>query len=364
MKDKRTGKIARKTLQNAEIPSGQRLLAERILNPKPELISAKTPEVQLDRLLFLWSKGAHAGQLASIIPKSPDTDIFDAADAQKKIQLSTLLLEAGYVTLATQLAAKAYNSKPGLVRELRYPALTLALSYAYPELLIGLDGEVAALQAFSEQRDLFADNIRQNAGSIAVVGNSPVLLDRKDGKEIDDHKVIIRFNNFDLAPEIRQATGERTTIWARTLRYDWLWRRQRASYDLSLLPSVGGGVYRLANGQDAILEHVMRGQCFDFIPRLVYRKLSQHHNVTAPSMGLCVLVWLHDILGGLKTVDLYGFKLIDQAPGATSDYFDQGHPQTEHPHDWATEYRAMQTLAPDYFKDAPPKGWSKAKGYT
>ncbi|MEE4248336.1 MAG: glycosyltransferase family 29 protein [Kangiellaceae bacterium] len=327
-------------------------LRKRILNPLPGIRRAADPTTRRKRVLFLWSKGAHAGQLGEITP-----DMLENAEPEEGLALAAILLEAGHMTQATALASQVYGAHPDLMARCRYPALTLAMSKMQPDLVAHLAPEVAMLDTFAHQGDLFGDLVTARANSIAIVGNSPVLLDHTAGAEIDDHDVVIRFNNYQLGPDMRGSTGRRTTVWFHTGGYDWLWRRDRAVFELSVLPG-RAGFYRCLNGQDLILDHALRGQVCDFIPHNIYHSLLKTHDVGAPSMGLLCLAWVHDLLGGLGNVSLYGFRMLDQPQFQTSDYFDQGHPSAKHPHDWIREYEALRALCPDRFPPALTAGIS------
>ncbi|WP_456390545.1 glycosyltransferase family 29 protein [Profundibacter sp.] len=330
-------------------PPTKRTLIARLLDPQPELTSASDPKVQLARTLFLWSKGAHAGQLLEISP-----EMEEIATPQERLMLAALLLEAGRMTQATALAAQTYRDTSGLIDTLRYPALTLALSRMQADVVAHLPLEVAALERYVAAPDMFRNLVLGNVGSIAVVGNAPALLNEAKGSEIDGHKVVIRFNNFQTGPEIRANTGNRTTVWFRMPHLHSVWRRDRA--DFALTASSGqAALYRVPNAQDLIVEADMRSAAFQYLPHTIYHQLRLKHSNSAPSLGLFCLAWLHDILGSLQDVSIYGFTMVDQpAAGGTLHYFDQGHPDIKHPHDWPSEYRTLTRLAPNRFAPQQP----------
>lgn len=66
-----------------------------------------------------------------------------------------------------------------------------------------------SIQSLSERKiNQDSDNCR-----VAVVGNAPCLLDRKDGLLIDEHDVVVRFNAADVSERYRAQTGSRTDLW-------------------------------------------------------------------------------------------------------------------------------------------------------
>ena len=57
---------------------------------------------------------------------------------------------------------------------------------------------------------------RYQGASIAIVGNSPHEINRQKGSEIDQHDVVIRFNNFQVDRAYARDYGKRTSIWIRS----------------------------------------------------------------------------------------------------------------------------------------------------
>ena len=60
---------------------------------------------------------------------------------------------------------------------------------------------------------------RHTVVHVAVVGNGPSVADAALGRLVDECDVVVRFNNFVLAPS--DATGNRTTVHAVTAGNPW-----------------------------------------------------------------------------------------------------------------------------------------------
>ena len=61
----------------------------------------------------------------------------------------------------------------------------------------------------------FEKLLRDNDLDYCIVGNSPCEIGHKNGKRIDDHKLIIRFNDFSLEKKFVKDYGKKTNIWIR-----------------------------------------------------------------------------------------------------------------------------------------------------
>ncbi len=74
---------------------------------------------------------------------------------------------------------------------------------------------------------------KYRGASIAIVGNSSHEINQQKGLEIDQHDVVIRFNNFQLDRAYARDYGKRTSIWIRSPSLDEV--PDRALTDLELI---------------------------------------------------------------------------------------------------------------------------------
>lgn len=63
------------------------------------------------------------------------------------------------------------------------------------------------------QQLLKARQLDTASAHIAIVGNSPSLLETEGGKTIDDADIVIRFNRAQISKNLLPHTGKKTTIW-------------------------------------------------------------------------------------------------------------------------------------------------------
>lgn len=71
------------------------------------------------------------------------------------------------------------------------------------------------MQSFENTISKLLSNRSSGSGAItiAVVGNAPAILSNKQGAEIDDCDLVIRFNNASIEPSYNIHKGMRTDIW-------------------------------------------------------------------------------------------------------------------------------------------------------
>ena len=60
---------------------------------------------------------------------------------------------------------------------------------------------------------------------IAIVGNSPILLEKELGSEIDNHDIVVRFNRF-ITNGYEKHTGKKVDYWV----LSWYWEPQSDFY--------------------------------------------------------------------------------------------------------------------------------------
>ena len=231
-----------------------------------------------------------------------------------------VLLEAGDRATAERLV-RTYFSR-GLPADVLARCLPVA-RFAHD---LGLGGDavarsahVAELMAANSRRRLFAELVEGR--SIAVVGNGPGNLGTGLGAEIDAHDIVIRFNNHPAGYEADY--GSRTDIWVRGAHRDVA---DRTALDAGRLVvwemDVFRGVLEVPAHADILYrDALLSPDRLTHIDTGGKRQLRERSGLLLPTSGAQVLFLLHEVLGSLENVDVYGFSTI--TGGDRGHYFDE-----------------------------------------
>lgn len=142
--------------------------------------------------------------------------------------------------------------------------------------------------------------------SIAVVGNSPSALGKSLGKQIDKHDLVIRFNNYSVDTLYWADYGQKTDIWVVGCGGDDV-KLKKESFDAVVF---GQDVRYFREYHYEMYRYFAletSTPCF-YIPSGVIEDLRCEYGVNFPTTGISFIYYLSTLLGGLKSVDFYGFN--------------------------------------------------------
>ena len=159
------------------------------------------------------------------------------------------------------------------------------------------------------------DNVREfckyiSNKRIEVVGNSPCELNKEKGREIDNHDIIIRCNNFSTQDEFVSDYGSKSSVWAVTPTLESIKARDEiGNFDYIITPLANNVIpeFRMKYYENLdmaglkIVLFPIDQILFDVDMRIV-------------SLGLLVLKYLVKMARN-STIDIYGFSLTDQLSG-------------------------------------------------
>lgn len=91
------------------------------------------------------------------------------------------------------------------------PFAQLSLKYGYYSKIIEKAAFIMDVIDIDNKENRIKDLFKNK--TIAVVGNSRSILEKKYGKEIDEHDIVIRFNNY-VTKGYEEYVGTKTNVWA------------------------------------------------------------------------------------------------------------------------------------------------------
>lgn len=182
-----------------------------------------------------------------------------------------------------------------------------------------------------------------NNKSVAIVGNSPCELNLGKGKEIDNHDIIIRFNNFEVSDKFAADYGNKTNIWCITPTLESIHQRiDVATFDFVLMPLSNRYI---AHNRFAWLQNIqMAGVNIALVPVTEILKI---YDMRVVSLGLLMILYILNQTKA-KQIDIYGFSLSDQIKGV-KHYF-SGDPSAGKLlkfHDWMKEALFLNKMIND-----------------
>ncbi len=195
--------------------------------------------------------------------------------------------------------------------------------------------------AFQRGRKQLAEILANRDKSIAVVGNSPIELGGRNGKRIDAHDVVIRFNDFVVDPPFDEDYGSRTDILFQTYAISSESHSQIRSSDCLLVQRHAFNVFE-PRDWEPVLKMAAEGQRFAYFPRDAYIMAAKILEAT-PSAGFAVANYLKHLRGSLDRSDFFGFSFVDQLSGSQkAHYFSDERPSFIH--DWQREAVEFEKL--------------------
>ena len=178
---------------------------------------------------------------------------------------------------------------------------------------------------------------------IAVVGNGPLEIGKGLGKEIDEHDIVIRFNNFQLEG-FEHDYGERTDIWVRNANI--------VTNDRDILDKVKMIIwepdYWNMHIQHDHLDILFRDICIDST-KLCYlhgirKRICEESNILSPTTGAQMLYYLQDHKKLFKELNYYGFSFLDKESDASYEHYYNESTLAQEIHQPEVEMRFLRNL--------------------
>ena len=185
-------------------------------------------------------------------------------------------------------------------------------------------------------RNDFAGYLRQRTDTACVVGNAGSIIGANNGKQIDSHGVVIRFNHYSSAFSNTEDIGKKVTVWSCAPNCTKLFADKDSTLDWSILS--GPDVYYQMTEWRHVALFVNRGGKVLTVPLPVWRSLVRALHAP-PSAGVLLLSWIIDMRGGAEGLAIAGFDL-----DTSSKQYHQALPKHKvvHRHNWEGEREILR----------------------
>ena len=182
--------------------------------------------------------------------------------------------------------------------------------------------------------------LKANSNSIAVVGNSPKELGTGKGKIIDEHELVVRFNEYSIDPPYDRDYGVKSNIWVRSIGNS-VAHRDMSEFKLVLFSGINlPSRYRDWN---MVRFYTKRGIPVALFPTDIQYELVEKIKAV-PSSGICICYMLHKMIGPLDRNSVFGFGFTDHlGKDATAQHYYDAKPPSGR-HNWPGEKALFSTL--------------------
>jgi len=298
--------------------------------------SGKNPRYWEFYLKYLWDTKGVTHQLlkqyahAIKIQKQPAPGLM--------ARYTLILNEAGNTDLAFKYYKKAKNLKAKLFNE--YLAINAMAAKTYENPGKDLVAKKWLLDELKKHESTFRKLVEKNKDSLCIVGNSASELNSGNGAKIDRHKLIIRFNNFNVEAPYDKDYGEKTNIWVRSAEGSPVQDRDTSAFDLVMIS--GGNFIHADRRWKMINEYIKNGAALSFFPNSSWYELVAKLEAP-PSAGLLTLYSIYKLIGPIPRSSVFGFSFVDQLDAAhKAHYFDDAKPGNRH--NWQKEREIFESL--------------------
>lgn len=320
---------------------------------------ARAEEFALTRVEWR-DQGATASLLDRARRDSRNTIAWDLLHPRMWLVYAAALVEAGEDAAAERVLRTWIAKHPGAVEAIAtcLPVARFARDLGIRSGSIERAAATADVLAANLEADVFGAFVAGK--TIAVVGNGPGKMGSGAGAEIDAHDIVIRFNNFPKGYEADY--GSRTDIWVRGAH--------REVADRFVIEHYGLVVWEMDFFRN-LLEVPAHADILSRDTRFSPEKVTHIDTATKaalwarsglllPTSGAQILWMLHQRLGSLAQVDVYGFSTLDDS-AEYGHYFDALGDMAQR-HDTAGEAEFLRSLldeAPRHGRDDEITAWER-----
>ena len=253
-------------------------------------------------------------------------------------QYAAMFSDSGDHEKAIKYYLKAKRMKRSSVE--KYPSLITTVFSKNPEEVESKNQNLQFYKYLKASEGTLEKLLKQYDNSIAVVGNSPKELNKGQGKVIDNHPLVVRFNDYSINPPYDADYGSKTDIWVRSIG-DWVPQRDISQYK-SIMVSGLNLAHRYGEWR-TIKSYAMQSKPIELFPKkLQYELIDKLHAV--PTAGISFCYTLYKTVGPLNPDSMFGFSFTDHiGENATPSHYYNNRPPSDR-HNWHAERALFHQL--------------------
>jgi capsule polysaccharide export protein KpsC/LpsZ len=256
-----------------------------------------------------------------------------------KLLLAAMLAETGqiYTALKLRKEAKALKAVDKNFLFLRYKARQRGDKTALNE------KNFQSFEKLISYKGRLKTLILESRGDVCIVGNSPSLIGKGLGEEIDKHKLVIRFNSYNTDYPYSEDYGCKTDVWVRMPFHPYVKNSPNSCHKLIVF-SGSNRYFRSYTEWDGILELIESGFPVEFFdPKAFYELQAQLGS--PPTSGLMLCYLLYKTIGPLKKSNVYGFSYLEEVNNIY--HYSDSNAESGKRHSWSSEAEIFRSLLAD-----------------
>ena len=148
--------------------------------------------------------------------------------------------------------------------------------------------------------------LEKNDVDFCIIGNSPKELGKGNGKKIDSHKLVLRFNDFSTSPDFYKDYGRKTSVWIRGSNDKNIYtmeekKKHIRSFDLTVIRAK-------RDWSNDFRAYMKANKLPLFIFPINYEIELSRKLKFSPSTGLLALYYIRKNFGRIEESRIYGFS--------------------------------------------------------
>lgn len=161
--------------------------------------------------------------------------------------------------------------------------------------------------------------------NIAVVGNSPCIIGKQLGNEIDNNDIVIKFNNFSNSLEYQYDFGTKNDVWM--IAGNITKRNYDTHFESLKMIIIADDIEHCVFKDDFrnfLYEIIVNNEIPITSFSFEYRKeLRSRYNLIHPSTGFQMINYLNNNKNLIKSLNIYGFSANDNKEGLRKNMFNK-----------------------------------------